>query len=328
MKNLLLALVLVAACFTASGQENRGVFTVVVGSHPTANEAEAVQLKVGKTGLPVSTLYMQTPAGKRYRVCVGRFSSMREALAKRDDIAAKAKAPDAWALQLPTDYGDLIVDFDAIRADEEARAKAAADSIAAAEAALATAPPPPGEDTLFQASYQQCLGAWNRGDLAIANTFLHPVVGLYVIYRHEGRVVARQFRTLEALMGSEILGISESVPDRLGPQLAYYNSRPTGAELPRYFCEGAREGYAAEGFFAGRPYPTQVLLYATMAQLKQTYLGQPLTPAEAAQLASVESDIELGVVHTDALLLRGLFWSELHGQWYLTLIDLVNPCGG
>lgn len=302
--------------------QQSGVFTIVVASIPAGEEAERYEKQVTTVGLPVSTLYMETGAGMRFRVCVGRFSSMREAMTKRDNIAQRTKSPDAWVLELPKDYTPLIV-----RWDEWHVAQAPAADTLQADTATADTLPPLVADSLFLLTYTQFATAWAEGHLAMANTYLHPEVGIYVLYRYKGSILLRQFRTLEDFQQSDLLDLPETLAEKLPPQLRLYDGMPTPTQqLPDYYCEGAREGYAASGFFAGKPISQKLILHFSQEGMKRSYLGQPLTPAESRHLTQIEQSITAGVVHTDGLLLRGLYFAQVHGHWYLTAIDMVNPC--
>lgn len=313
VKAILLALLALGAPVAAAWAQAQPTYTLVVASTPIRKDAETAQAAIEAKELPASILYMETAGGKRFRVCVGAFRAKAAAEAARDSVAERTGQPDTWILELPADYGRLIV-------------RPSADSLATPD----TPPPPPaplGSEPQFLIAYSTLIATWAQANYPLLDTYLHPEAGVFVLYSQGGRRFARRFRTLEALFESQLGGGEVPLAQRLLPNLEHYALTPLATDLPTPMCDGARQGYSDTGIFAGPPRPEQLLLSLSMRQLKQRHLGQPLTPEEEAFYTRLEQEIVLGVISTDAPLLRGLYFARRYGRWYLTAIDLVSPCG-
>lgn len=298
--------------------QNGPKLTVVLASREAEPDAQAFARAMAQEySLSPRVLAMTTPSGMRYRVVVGSFADRPSALEARDKLVEQTGIRDAWLLILPPTNtqpdtpADSISEAGDLRQGQDSLLTQASDSLAYTTKATELLP-----------HYRRMLGALTQQDYRVLNGYIHPEQGLWVYYKPDSLVLGKRLRMIQDLFDVPPFNLPEG-ENLFAWDMQQYDSIPRYGLLPLYDC---RRGYDKQGLHISELQTSEKFHYVILSTMKRHALGQDLTQEERRSAVLVEAFMQLGVRSTESELVRTLYFSRIDGGWYLTAIDIIEPC--
>lgn len=330
VKVLLICLALAGICGTGLAQLKEE-YTVVLGSRETYGDAEVLLKIMIKKGV-AAVVYKSTAAGNtRYRVCSGRHASITEANRIKDKLIAQLGQTDFWVMKL--DAGHSAVP-----------PSGAAPALPPVVANPTPKPNTPTTKPDSQAtkpvvkSTKVLADTSNFGEAFLSIThlmvtdkrmemdaYVHPVHGLYLIYNPGAHVVAERVLSYQDIFASGLLATDNGLKVYLSNLKRYANETPVFANLPVYDCK--TKTYEKAGCYCSTLADQDKMIRRLLSSQKEFVTGTGLTAAEKNTAEAADQYMKIAALNTGSTMVQLLYFSHIEGRWYLSAIDLTNPCG-
>ncbi len=325
-------------------------YSIIIGSMKLITNAENLVKIATLKGYETEIIPFNIKNNLFYRVCVGKYNTLKEANKDINKVKIDLKISNAWILKVP----NIVANSPEAQKQEMTKAKEAqkqaltqkhiADSIAKVtkEQEMTKAKESKNQsknlaqtstggksmsDSLFQSfnvSFKNFVENLRDYNYSEANKYIHPEKHLFVSYNQESSPSVREFVNFEKFFA--VFSVFTSKGSSYDFSLDLDNllkKTPKLENYPYYNCD--KKAYNTSGLIVSEVNGQDSKLVAD-TKLYYRNMNTELIPVMEQRLQEAENLISVSVICTDNKFIDGLYFATINGKWYLILMDLKITC--